>query len=780
MFTSGTIIGRVTARCPARTEPLASRLRLSQMLGGADLAPPGFPPQAVLVVRRAAAPARVALDSLLPGATWEREVRDALALAWRGAARPEGGRVPMRAEAVWFRDAGEWLACLAIAIERREVGRHWCWLASLGARASLSPSRALTLAWVESARFVPAAVSLLAEWGEAAHALAVLRPEESVAILSALCAELGLPRADTSSDAGARLSKHARAKDKASSGAQLSARGVGRDADEEESNEAHDEHEEAAARGFEAARVAPWVRRLHSAVGDATRLPAPTRQLLIVALAAFRAPALARSRGFAEEVLAFVEGAREMASLRGAVSKRPEPRRVEEINAPRGDPARADDAAAREASAAREAVAAGKTAGANVETGASEVVAAHFTHEEERAARPEEVVDSPPQVARDDREVSAEDESPKLRAGARSFAREQEEAARRDGVDDREETGVEEVCGTPKPWRGLEGRETSLGGVLFLLNLFAHLRLPECFDEDFHLSEQISGWGLAEILARALLGDAAAEHESDPVWEMLARLDGRGAGEPPAVALAVRDSYRVPVRWLTRFARGEAVWDARTSGASLVITDARGFVVSEQPLGELTADEAAAAELEHFRAQGVSARLYKEVNARLCDAVDARLRDEIDTRLSDEVDARPGDEVDARPDASTSAPDLFERGRLLSFARGRLSQLAGGSLSSSGRAPLAAGIRRWAEWTLPFLFYALALALACAEDFEAAEFEASARALLLKRGRLFSTATHVDLLMEMSQVSLVARRAGLDASPGWVHDLVRVVSFHFE
>nr|MDQ5837202.1 hypothetical protein [Acidobacteriota bacterium] len=62
MFTSGTIIGRVTARCPARTEPLAARLRLGQMLGGVDLAPPGFPPQAVLVVRRAAAPARVALD----------------------------------------------------------------------------------------------------------------------------------------------------------------------------------------------------------------------------------------------------------------------------------------------------------------------------------------------------------------------------------------------------------------------------------------------------------------------------------------------------------------------------------------------------------------------------------------------------------------------------------------------------------------------------------------------------------------------------------------------
>jgi hypothetical protein len=745
MFTSGITIGRVTARCPARTEPLAAHLRLGQMLAGADLAPHGFPPQSVLVVRRAAAPARVALGSLRPGATWEREVRDALARAWGRAVRPEGGRVPVRAEAVWFHDAGEWLACLGVAVERREAERHWCWLASLGARASLPPSRALALAWVESARFVPAAVSLLVEWGEAARTLAVLRPEEANAILSALCAELRLPRAGTSLDAGARPKALARAEDKAPGVAQSSAHVEGQDAGEDEAGvekscEARGEYEEATARGFEAARFASWMRWLHSAGGDAAHLPAPTRQLLIVALAAFRAPTLARSRGFAEEVLAFVEGTREASSRPGTVAQRPEPRRDEETNVPRGDSTRAADAAACEAAAASETANASETGDAVADADASEAVAAPFIHEES-AARPEEVFDAPPQVARDAGEVSARDESPKPRAEARSVAREEDEAARLDGGVAEEESEVEEVGETPEPWPGLEGRETSLGGVLFLLNLFAHLRLPECFDEDFRLSEQISGWGLAELLARALLSDAAAEYEGDPIWEMLARLDGRGAGKPPAVGLAARDSYRAPARWLTRFARGEAVWDARASGASLVVTDARGFVVSERPLGELTADEAAAAELEHFRAQGVSARLR------------------------------------GAADATASKLTSFERGRLSTFARAKLSQRT--------LAPLAGGIRRWAEWALPFIFYALARALARGDDFEEAsfeemEFEEAARSLLLKRGRLFCTATHVDLLLEMSQVSLAARRAGLDASPGWVRDLMRVVSFHFE
>jgi len=35
-------------------------------------------------------------------------------------------------------------------------------------------------------------------------------------------------------------------------------------------------------------------------------------------------------------------------------------------------------------------------------------------------------------------------------------------------------------------------------------------------------------------------------------------------------------------------------------------------------------------------------------------------------------------------------------------------------------------------------------------------------------------------LMPLREVSLAVRRAGLDASPGWVRDLVRVVAFHYE
>ena len=81
-------------------------------------------------------------------------------------------------------------------------------------------------------------------------------------------------------------------------------------------------------------------------------------------------------------------------------------------------------------------------------------------------------------------------------------------------------------------------------------------------------------------------------------------------------------------------------------------------------------------------------------------------------------------------------------------------------------------------WTFPFVKYALRRSLA--EAGAELEGEGAARELLSRRGRLYCTATHVDLVLAADDVSFEARRAGLDASPGWVRDLMRVVAFHFE
>jgi hypothetical protein len=83
--------------------------------------------------------------------------------------------------------------------------------------------------------------------------------------------------------------------------------------------------------------------------------------------------------------------------------------------------------------------------------------------------------------------------------------------------------------------------------------------------------------------------------------------------------------------------------------------------------------------------------------------------------------------------------------------------------------PLSSELRRFLHFVLPYARWRLHTALG----------GASVEEVLLRTGTLFVSATHVDMVMGMKQVSLPVRLAGLDANPGWVPELGRVVTFHF-
>ncbi len=206
MLKGQTTIGRFSARCPTGTEPIVARLRLARLFGGADLAPHGFPPRAVLVIRSLKSERGVPLGGrlLLPSES-EREMREQVSLLWRRAARPSGGRVPVWAEAVLFEDEGEWLASLGLAVTRGEAAGHWCFRAALGEETVAATRASLVRAWCESPRFVPAALVRLARWGEAARFLFSLGDEGAGTVFGALRAEFELPRfAPTPRARGAR------------------------------------------------------------------------------------------------------------------------------------------------------------------------------------------------------------------------------------------------------------------------------------------------------------------------------------------------------------------------------------------------------------------------------------------------------------------------------------------------------------------------------------------------------------------------------------------------
>ncbi|MBW8845321.1 MAG: hypothetical protein JF607_10135 [Burkholderiales bacterium] len=129
-------IHRLSARTPARAQPVAARLALQAL--GADLEdalPRGLPPQALLWLRRMQlqAPEAALLRPAPPAwrQDWIAAGRQQFDTALAQAARPALGPVPESAPAVLFADAAEMLACLALAAQAGQLDRWW-WRGLLG------------------------------------------------------------------------------------------------------------------------------------------------------------------------------------------------------------------------------------------------------------------------------------------------------------------------------------------------------------------------------------------------------------------------------------------------------------------------------------------------------------------------------------------------------------------------------------------------------------------------------------------------------------------------
>lgn len=110
-------------------------------------------------------------------------------------------------------------------------------------------------------------------------------------------------------------------------------------------------------------------------------------------------------------------------------------------------------------------------------------------------------------------------------------------------------------------------------------------------------------------------------------------------------------------------------------------------------------------------------------------------------------------------------------------ARLTAADMAAAPLAVLARPPIEAParLRRWLGCALPYVRLRLALALGLQDAPGVLE-----RALLLRRGWLYSSATHVDLVLGLSGVTLPVRLAGLDRSPGWIPEYGRAIMIHFE
>ncbi|HYH82811.1 MAG TPA: hypothetical protein VEX86_23660 [Longimicrobium sp.] len=625
------------ARRRAPADP-ALRLRLQRMLGGAELEPEAMPPSAVLVVRALGDPLprrlRAGGREARASAEWARAVRGALADRLHAAARPSRGVLPADAEAVLFADQAELLAAFARDACAGVAGARWWW--NTLARGLGAPADALATLWLREPRHVPAALEHLAGWGEAGRVAASLSPVHAARILGAVARAFELPGLFA-----APPPNFVREMGIGGSGNQDRA---ARSSPSPEAVRAASADTTDADGAFDVA--APWEMVLGPSLVSRSLAP-EQRALLGVSLALHRAPLVARGPAFVARFVrwrAWVEARSRPEPPRTTppVRDRPPP------DAPRAPPLPTPPPAARSAAAdAPTAVRDEAPRLAAGDSGEREV-----SNEAHASPSPSPEASTSPDEAGVARNESRDAEADAVRAVA--------EVAPSPGV--HPPTAAEEGWTEPLPsFTGptIEAAETMSAacGVFYLVNVVRSLGFFRALDAHFRLPSVVGGWGWIELLARALLGPRAAGLAHDPVWRVLAGLDGRDAEEPVGTGFLAPAVWTLPGDW------------------AAILRDAGGAAPAPSPpLG-----------------------------------------------------------IDPSP----------ELGRFL-------------------------------DLVVPFVRLRLEAALRAGGANEALE-----SALVRRIGRIQATRAHVDVRMEMDQVSVAVRVAGLDANPGWVPELARVVTFHF-
>jgi hypothetical protein len=248
----------------------------------------------------------------------------------------------------------------------------------------------------------------------------------------------------------------------------------------------------------------------------------------------------------------------------------------------------------------------------------------------------------------------------------------------------RTDTEVPLEAWTPRWPEG--GVTTGLASLLFLVNFIVWLDT----DEDTVIP---TGWALVDLLGRYLLRDQFAGLADDPVWGMLAELDGRRRGIPPVVELGAADPLRVPQAWLRRWSPDPSYTASREGPRLIIRHPDAGFIAADVP----------------------------------CTA------DRIDEARATAADLLGGVKIIMEGQANNPAPTAEQR--------------------------FGAVVGAYVNWL-----------------FDSNEIGVSS---LTSPGRVQVTDTHVDVVLNLEDVDLPARVAGLDRDPGWVPVLGRIVLFHF-
>jgi hypothetical protein len=528
----------------SRLDPLITRLRLSSLLAMADLHPTSLPPSSILCIRRLADPLPGALmldaGGIKPPPDWERAAAAHLDAVVALASRPSQGATPANAEAVIFADHSEMLACLARDWCEGYASKRWWWK---GLFPGVDITSAVVPAWLEAPHYLPAALAHLAADGKATLFVRQVKMQDARALLHAVVQAFGL-RSMTVAIKDAPSTQ--------TSGPDLSG------SLKSESKVAPALYSNEAPPGQQLTKAVPWARSVPES--SAGGLGLDQQILLGVGLLLQRAPVVARTQQFAEEVRQW--RAEQMA-----------------LSTPLEEP---------EASVSKETaiLVVPKTGHASSAESSAKREPGRLKWEATGPATVDALPDvqgSPNRMAGERRVGPGEGQAQLQQPAAASLSLPVESAA--------------PPVGSPLLSLRRACVDTQLGGLFYLINIGLFLGLYGDFTMPARPGILLSIWDFIAVLGKDLMAEANEVDEGDPVWTLLAGLAGRNQGdrgdrgdrgdgggandaifEPPG-------DWRVPVEWLAPFPE-YGVWRWSARGGRLRVSHPQGFLVLDLPLAD--------------------------------------------------------------------------------------------------------------------------------------------------------------------------------------------------
>lgn len=514
-------IGKIRIRGAEGNTP-ALRLSVGGVLERADLRPVGFPPSAVLVVRRMSDPLPGGVNRRGGGAAingqWERAVQAELAQISASAVRPQAGNIHDNGQAVLFADEAEMLACLVLDISRGEANARWWWHSFL-ARMPGERSSALREALCRQPQSIAASLNTLDEWGRVGIVLRVMSPQDATRVLSVVIQAHALPdfrRASGLPWAETRFAESKWRQNPVGESAAMPTDPLDR------GRAASSPGGPTQDGGWPGPRLRPQ------------GLSKEASALLAVALATHRNPAIARNDRFQRAMSVWwlsqdasagtapeagVEMAdRERAPLppptnvgeKTTAIRQPVPPRITHKGAARqeGEAPRAPDT--------------------HLTTDAAEIDSGNHR--------------KPSQASNATRPASQRGQHVPDAGPAGGKVEQPEQAERSEVEKKRVQLALE------------NGVLTRLGGVLYLANLMCRLDLPECFEDSWGLGSRVGSWGVLAGLGEALLAwddpTVWALLANDPLWKALAHLGNSADEGGPIHNGKTQPDFRLPPSWI--------------------------------------------------------------------------------------------------------------------------------------------------------------------------------------------------------------------------------------